>query len=285
MPTVSTGRLPSSPGADVAWHAWDPDGPPRATLAVCHGFGEHGRLAPYDALAAALAEAGIAVALFDAGGHGQSAGPRGHVVSARQYDATVTWFRAFAAARGGGRPLFLLGMSAGSLPSLRSAIEAPAGLAGLILVASPLGRVGASPLVMGVASLAARIAPGLGFNPRLDLDNLSRDREMTRAIHDDPLFHQRATAGAVRYFLAEAAALRADAGRLAVPLLMLHGADDRIAMPHTEAFERAGVADKTRCLYPGARHNLFAETNRAEVFADIAAWIGARAAAGTLPPS
>ncbi|MGE3275779.1 MAG: alpha/beta fold hydrolase [Vicinamibacterales bacterium] len=276
MPEVATGTLTPDTGAPLVWHAWNAGPAPRAVLAVCHGFGEHARLPPFDALCSRMADAGIACVLFDAYGHGRSPGPRGHVPSRNAYDAAVRALRTRASAGAGGAPLVLLGMSAGTLPALRSAIEEPAGLAGVILVASPLGEVGASRMVLAVARVLGRVSPRLPFNPRLDLTNLSRDEGFAQSIASDLLFHQRATAGAVRYFVAEAAALRRDAARLSVPLLMLHGDQDRIAHPHTEVFERVPRADKTLRLYPGARHNLFAETNRDEVFADIADWIGVR---------
>ncbi len=39
-----------------------------------------------------------------------------------------------------------------------------------------------------------------------------------------------------------------------------------------ERYRAAGIADVTLKLYPGARHEVFNETNRAEVEADFIAW-------------
>ena len=36
---------------------------------------------------------------------------------------------------------------------------------------------------------------------------------------------------------------------------------------------RGGLADVTLKIYPGARHEVFNETNRAEVFADLLGWL------------
>ena len=38
---------------------------------------------------------------------------------------------------------------------------------------------------------------------------------------------------------------------------------------------RSGVTDVTCTLYPGARHEIFNETNRDEVTADLTAWLDA----------
>jgi alpha-beta hydrolase superfamily lysophospholipase len=40
-----------------------------------------------------------------------------------------------------------------------------------------------------------------------------------------------------------------------------------------EQYESVGVADVTCTLYPGARHEIFNETNRDEVTADVLAWL------------
>lgn len=65
--------------------------------------------------------------------------------------------------------------------------------------------------------------------------------------------------------------------RLRLPLLILHGAEDRIVPPSgsAEFFQKAGALDKQRRVYAGAYHNLFLETNRAQVFGDIVTWLEA----------
>jgi alpha-beta hydrolase superfamily lysophospholipase len=82
-------------------------------------------------------------------------------------------------------------------------------------------------------------------------------------------------AGGERVF-AEAAALR-------TPLLLLHGDDDPVTSHHAtcDFFERAGSADKTLRIYPGARHETHNELERAQVLREIGDWIEAR----LLPPA
>lgn len=276
MPRTTTGTYAADDGALLHWTATRRDLTPAAVVAVLHGFGEHAALQPYLWFGSAMARRGLMTIGFDLRGHGRSPGTRGHVDSAEQCDADVAAFRRHISAHYPGRPLFLLGMSAGALPALGAAIEVPAGLNGLILVASALGEVGASAVLLRAAYMLGRLVPRLPFNPRLDLANLSRDPRTTAAIVADPLFHQHATAGSARYLLQTTAALRTSAVRLTLPLLMLHGTEDRIARPHDEIFEGAGCADKTLTRYPGARHNLLAETNRDEVYRDVAEWIEQR---------
>jgi alpha-beta hydrolase superfamily lysophospholipase len=63
--------------------------------------------------------------------------------------------------------------------------------------------------------------------------------------------------------------IRRNAESLRAPLLMLHGGADTLAHPHPTFLERTNSPRRERIHYPGARHNLFLETNRDEVFADI----------------
>ena len=64
-----------------------------------------------------------------------------------------------------------------------------------------------------------------------------------------------------------------------LPTLVVSGDDDPVGdygkgvrFVH-KSLEKAGVENLKLKLYPGARHELFNETNRDEVFADLCEWI------------
>ncbi len=64
-----------------------------------------------------------------------------------------------------------------------------------------------------------------------------------------------------------------------LPTIVMSGEDDPVGnygkgvkFVHT-SLEKAGLADLTLKLYPGARHELFNEKNSDEVFADLSAWL------------
>jgi alpha-beta hydrolase superfamily lysophospholipase len=62
---------------------WEPDGAPKAAVAMVHGLGEHiGRFAH---VGQALSDAGYAFMGFDLRGHGRSGGIRGHTPSIDAY--------------------------------------------------------------------------------------------------------------------------------------------------------------------------------------------------------
>ena len=64
-----------------------------------------------------------------------------------------------------------------------------------------------------------------------------------------------------------------------MPVLMISGDMDPVG-DYGEGVKKvfgwikeAGVRDAQLKLYPGARHEVLNETNRAEVYADVAAWL------------
>src|SRR5687768_13073408 len=64
------------------WQRYTPPRP-RATVAVLHGYGDHG--GRYEPLVEKLVGAGLAAALVDLRGHGQSDGRRGHIDAFQDY--------------------------------------------------------------------------------------------------------------------------------------------------------------------------------------------------------
>jgi lysophospholipase len=68
---------------------------------------------------------------------------------------------------------------------------------------------------------------------------------------------------------------------LRLPLLVMHGSADTLALPAggQRVHDEAGSRDKTLKLYPGYYHEIFNEppADRERVFADLLGWIAARA--------
>ena len=184
-----------------------------------------------------------------------------------------------------GRPLYLLGHSLGGLIATAYVEERPTdGLAGLILC-SPFLRLGmpVPPLKLHAARVLSLVAPALNIGNTLDPAGLSHDQDVVRAYGTDPLNHHVATARwAAEVVTAQSAALSA-AGRIRLPLLLLYGDADAVADPQAgrELFAAAGSTDKTVHRYEGYYHEIFNETGRDAVVADLAAWLAAREPAGT----
>ena len=267
---------------EITYDRWLPsDGAPViAVLHVLHGWAEHaGRYARF---AAACNDAGIAVYADDHRGHGRTGlaagglgdlGPRGmdgvldacHAVSEA----------AFAAHPGVHR--FLLGHSWGSFIAQRYLRRWGSGLDGALLTGTTRRREGA----------VRRGGPNEAFEPAATpYDWLSRDAAEVRKYIDDPWCgFERMTASTSPTPARSTSETRApDDADVPddLPVLIFNGAEDPIGgdeggqalASHYRSV--AGLVDVTFLSYPGARHELFNETNRDEVTADVLAWIAER---------
>jgi alpha-beta hydrolase superfamily lysophospholipase len=66
-----------------------------------------------------------------------------------------------------------------------------------------------------------------------------------------------------------------------LPILLQAGSDDAIGGEKgnkmlLNALKRAGIQDLELIVYHGARHEVFNETNKEEVLADLVGWLDAR---------
>ncbi len=289
-------------GVHVTYRRWLPDGEVRATVQVVHGASEHsGR---YDRLAAALTGRGLAVHALDLRGHGRTAEGTGTgrfgAPGVEGVLADVRALHRVAAEQHPGLPRLLLGHSMGSIIALAAAEADGGDLAGLVLS----GPLGADPGLAGtVTQLESAVAAGLGEQP-LDLgtfnesfepartryDWLSRDDAEVDAYLADPLagdempltydYAAGVFAMNVRATTAEGVAELPDG----LPVLLLSGQRDPVGGADAAHVTTLAGLLRDRGLpveqhvYPDARHEVFNETNRDEVVADLLAWIDARLA-------
>jgi len=278
----TSAQFAAADGLLLTRQAWRPEGAPTAVLAVVHGYGEHG--GRYRGLAENMAARGYAVHVCDLRGHGRSGGRRGHLGRFTDYlDDTAVFLEAVRQEQPG-RPLYLLGHSLGGLIATAFVEDRPADAPAGLILSSPFLRLGmpVPPLKLSAARLLSLVAPAVNVGNTLDPAGLSHDQEVVRAYGTDPLNHHVATARwAAEVVAAQSAALSA-AGAIRLPFLLLYADADAVADPDAsrELFAAAGSADKTARCYEGFYHEIFNEIGRETVFADLAAWLEARAPAG-----
>lgn len=275
-------RIQGLDGVSLAAWRW-PAVRPRAIVQIAHGMGEHAlRYAP---LAARLVAAGYAVYANDHRGHGATAPDAGSLgdFGAGGFDAVVSDLGVVAAAareEHPGLPLVLLGHSMGSFAAQYFALDRSADIEGLVLS-------GSSALDMLAASLADPAAVKLDnafnapFEPaRTPFDWLSRDAAEVDKYIADPLCGFTVRPEGLASIFADAARTVAPVGiRSGLPILLLAGEDDplngKLALLDLLArrYREAGVRDVETQFYPGGRHEMFNETNRDEVIANLIAWL------------
>ena len=66
-----------------------------------------------------------------------------------------------------------------------------------------------------------------------------------------------------------------NAANISLPMLILHGGDDKMASPSGSEKLYAGISssDKTLKIYPGLYHEIFLEPEKLEIYATIHTWL------------
>ncbi|RBY87812.1 alpha/beta fold hydrolase [Blastococcus sp. TF02A-30] len=276
--------VPSAHDVTVTAYRWDPAGAPRGIVQLTHGMGEH--LLRYEALAADLTRAGFVVVGQDHRGHGATAregqwgalGPGGWDELVRDIGRLSDRVRTELP----DLPLVLLGHSMGSFAAQQHVLDHSEDLAGLVLTGTAALDL-LEPAIdldgpMDLSAFNAAFAPA-----RTDYDWLSRDPAQVDAYVADPRcgFGLSAADGKQMFVSARQVA---DPDRIAgiradLPVYVAVGDQDpvtgQLALVHglVQRLEQAGLSDVTLQVYGDARHEVFNETNRDEVVADLLAWL------------
>jgi alpha-beta hydrolase superfamily lysophospholipase len=276
--------VPARDGTRIATYRWEPAGRVRGVVQIVHGLGEHVRR--YDHLANTLAAAGFLVQGHDTRGHGATVadgatpgviGAAGWQASIDDIDVLLDRLRTDVP----DVPVVLLGHSMGSFAVQQYLVDSSDHVDAVVL--------------SGTA--AADLLPALDLDEPLDLSGfnapfepartgyewLTRDEAQVDAYVADPLcgFGYDVAASKAVYADARAAAnpekvalIRDD-----LPVYVLVGDQDPVGDRLTrvyalvERYRNAGLRDVELHVYPGARHEVFNETNRDEVERDLLHWL------------
>lgn len=268
-----TGEFDVAGWFPLHWQSWHPDGQSRAVIAIVHGYGEHGgRYARY---VDHLVPHGYAMYTFDLRGHGRSPGPRGHVGSWDEFRSDVRAFLDFVRQREPDIPIFLLGHSMGGLLVLDIALRHSEGLAGVIASAPALAQTAVSPMLMMLARVLSRLYPSFSIEARRNGAALTRDPEAIAAHESDPLIHTRGSARMAVEMSRAMAWTREHASNWRLPLLVLHGTEDRV-VPFAASrafFDRVPVGNKEFLTYEGGYHEPHHDIEADRVVEDVERWL------------
>lgn len=281
---------------------WMPEGPTRALVMLSHGMAEHsGR---YARLAQTLCDAGYGVYAPDQRGHGRTAdeGTLGLYAEHDGWNKVVGDLASLNQHMGQqqpGLPIILLGHSMGSYIAQAYLLHHSASLDGAILSGSNFQPVAlyraarviarAERLRQGVRGRSALIeflsfgSFNKAFKPnRTAFDWLSRDPAEVDKYINDPLCGFRCTnqlwidlLGGLQQISKASNLAQIDPG---LPILVMGGECDPVSEGKrlnslTNALCEAGCQHLQLNIYPQARHEVFNETNRDEVTADVLSWL------------
>jgi alpha-beta hydrolase superfamily lysophospholipase len=242
---------------------------PKGVVLITHGYAEHcGR---YREVAHVIVNAGWAALSYDVRGHGHSPGARGFI---EHFDMYLDDLRAAAdAARqlAPGMPFVLLGHSHGALITLRALTSDRPPQATHAILSSPYLELQLK--VPGyrklLARFASKIAPGLDQPSHLRADQLTQDPEKQAEWAADKLNFPTANA---RWFTEASDAQRyvaEHADRIQIPTTWLVAGADPLCVPAATKRIAARVKHATYHDLVGLRHEVFNETERGKVFAEL----------------
>jgi len=271
------GRFKGKKDVEIFWQSWMPTRP-KAVVVIVHGLGEHsGR---YAHVAEALVNADCAVYAMDHRGHGKSGGPRTMIDRFAHTVDDIDHVVEIARREQPRKPMFLLGHSMGGALSLSYTLKNPGKLFALILSGPAVALDGAPPLMKPIAKFMSTVAPKAGLFA-VDPSLVSRDPATVADYAADPLnAHGKVPARTLGEIVKFVEILPAALPLIQLPLLAMHGSDDKLAgvAGSKMVVDRVSSKDKTLKVYDGLYHEIFNElpADRAIVLKDLTDWIGAR---------
>jgi alpha-beta hydrolase superfamily lysophospholipase len=258
----------SDDGIGLYIQGWETDIPAKAVVCIVHGLGEHsGR---YAHVAQQLNNSGYHVLALDLRGHGKSTGQRGNVPHYDVVGKDISLLLAEARSRYPTLPQILYGHSMGGNIVLYYVLRFKPDLAGVV-VASP-GLMTALAEQKGkvlLAKLLGSLMPGMALSSGLDANQISRDPAVVEAYQKDLLVHDQTTLGMAKHSFDAIRYIYANGKDWELPLLLMHGVDDRLAYAQG-SIEFARLVSDGHCtlrLWEGLTHELHNEPEKEAVIA------------------
>lgn len=267
------GSMKLDTGIEVFYREWIPETSKGLVIGI-HGFVEHsGR---YSEFGEFLEKNGYSLSMYDLRGHGKTAGHDdfGSVDRFNRYFSDTESFATNIMKEHNVDSAFIIGHSMGGLIALYVLARAKIPLKGgvtsgpALLLASNVGqKIGL--ILINTFSPKKRLK--LPLNPEF----LSHDPNVGKSYMEDPLVCKNPSVELVYQMYQASKSSWELLPTIRTPLLMLHGADDKIVPPKAtlEGFDSIPSKDKNKKLYPGFYHEILQETGKYTVYSDILNWI------------
>lgn len=266
----------SNDALELYAQSWQPDEKPKAVICLVHGLGEHaGR---YEHAGKAFTDAGFALAGFDLRGHGKSGGPRGHIPSFEAYMDDIEGFQKQVEDRFTDIPRFLYGHSLGGILALNYVLRRKPDFTGVISTGAGLRTsLEKQTAKVTMARVLGMLMPNMVIPSGLDPATISRTTDVVDAYVNDPLVHNKMTLGFGKIMLSVLPWTFEHAHEFSLPLLVMHGMDDKLGYPRgSEEFAGLVKGDCALKLWDGLYHEIHNEPEQNEVFAFTIDWMNSQ---------
>ncbi|MBB5163355.1 alpha/beta hydrolase [Mycobacterium sp. AZCC_0083] len=264
-------------GVRIVYDVWTPDTDPLGVVILAHGYAEHARR--YDHVAQRFGEGGLITYALDHRGHGRSGGKRVYLKNMSEYTDDFHHLVGIATAAHPELKRIVLGHSMGGGIVFAYGVEHPDDYSAMVLSGPAVfAQDAVSPVMITVAKVVGSLLPGLPVE-NLPADAVSRDPEVVAAYEADPLvFHGKLPAGIAKALIGVGERMPQRAASLTAPLLVVHGAEDKLIPVEgsRRLLECVGPIDAHLKVYPELYHEVFNEPEQALVLDDVVSWIEVR---------
>ncbi len=246
---------------------------PKAVFCLVHGFGEH--CERYHHVAAEFNKNGYAMIGYDRRGHGKSGGKRGHTTGLDAFLDEITELQNQATQRYPGVPVCMYGHSMGGNLTLNYILKRKPNIVCAITTGTWVQLTDeVNGVLKGVLRGINKIYPSFSQTVPLDASKISSMPEEAKKYADDPLNHGEMTAATAVTMFDAAKYLENYKSLFPVPLLMMHGGNDRIInIAYSRLFAEQVKGDVTFKEFPDQAHEIHYDRTRAEVFATTMDWL------------
>ncbi|KAK3006101.1 hypothetical protein RJ639_017424 [Escallonia herrerae] len=279
----------NSKGQEIFCKSWlpKPGVPFKGALCFCHGYGDTCTFF-FEGIAKRISASGYGVYAIDHPGFGLSEGLHGYVSN---FDGIVdNVIEQYTKIKGRpevrGLPCFILGQSMGGAVALKVHLKEPHEWDGVVLVA-PMCKIAEDmkppePL-QKVLILLSRVLPKAKLIPKKDLAELAfRDptkREL--AAYNVICYNNQTRLKTAVELLTATNDIERRVEQVSAPLLIIHGAADKVTDPLVSRFlyEKASSKDKTLKIYEESYHCILEGEPDERIFTvldDIVAWLDSR---------
>jgi acylglycerol lipase len=264
----------SHSGKELYGKYWIPEGNPRAVIVVLHGLGDH--ISRYENFADFFTGKQVAVIGTDQQGHGRSGGKRGHISNDQLMLADVQQLMLEARRRFTDVPIFLFGHSMGGNFALNYALQHTSKEISGVILSAPFIHPNGMPAARKFLRipLVGRFLPSYTMTFNLDPMELSNDPSIGMQYLEDPIKHDRISVKLFRQLSRSSRWILENAGRMAYPLLIMHGRDDRIAYWDQSKKLKDKIPDLSDLrIWEGMRHELHHGKSKVQVLEFMLSWI------------
>lgn len=243
----------------------------KAAVILVHGLGEHtGR---YSHLAEFFNKNSYSFIGLDLPGHGRSPGKRGHISSFSLCNNIIDAMLARLRNERSDLPVIIYGHSLGGAIALNYLLTADS--INKAVISSPWLKLSNEPpgLKVLLASIVQFILPSFVQPSGLKPEDFTSDPGMLEDYYSDPLNHTMISARLYLSAAKNAEALLECRDRMPVPVLIIHGAKDRISSVEGSEVFAVNNSRAELKIWAEGRHELHNETFRDEVMKYVLAWL------------